>query len=447
MQIARETIEELKEQYFADNRPWVVTYSGGKDSTCVLQLVLTMLQELHAEGKDNKHTYVVSSDTTVEMPIIERYIQTKLDEITKFAEESDFKLSCHKLSPKIEESFWTLMLGKGYPAPTSTFRWCTERMKINPATEFLKSLVNEHQSILMLLGVRSAESQRRETSIANRKLNQRGLSPHDNIPNAFVLSPIKHWSNEEVWTYLSETPKSDISFPWKDHTYMMSLYDKGSGEGDCNIALNPESPSCGKTRFGCWVCTVVEKDRSLEGMLSNGEEWMQPLWVYREKLYAYRQPESGKRDTRRRDGTVGPGPFLPEVRRELLDQLLQIEIELTQNYHESKKNDSDYNPNESFQLIKNDELILIQQHWDEDGDIEKSAFKIAQKYSRMTEQSTQTPLRTKLESIDEEFNIDLFERIYEIETYRKSIATRYGIIGDIEKRIVDFYKGQFRETH
>jgi len=447
MNIIRETIETLKEQYFADERPWVVTYSGGKDSTCVLQLTLTMLQELHIEGRDYKHTYVVSSDTTVEMPIIEKYLQTKLDEISDFALKTDLKLSCHKLSPKIDESFWTLMLGKGYPAPTSTFRWCTERMKINPATHFLETLVNKHQSILMLLGVRSDESHARETSIAKRKLNQRGLSPHNNIPNAFVLSPIKHWKNEEVWTYLSNTSKESTPFPWKDHKYMMSLYDKGSGEGDCNIALNPDSPSCGKTRFGCWICTVVEKDRSMEGMLQNGEEWMSPLWEYREKLYLYRQPNSGKRDTRRRDGSIGAGPFLPETRRELLDKLFQKEIEITNNYHKIKKNDIDYNPNETFELIKNDEIILIQQNWSSDGDIKNSAYRIAQKYGRMMEQTTDTPLRSKLENSKDTFNIDLFERIYEIEAYRKNISTRYGIINDIEKRIVDFYKGEYREIN
>lgn len=437
----RETIEELKKQYFLDERPWVVTYSGGKDSTTVLQLVITMLEELHAEGKDHKHTYVVSSDTNVEMPIIEKYLDTKLDEITKFAENSTLKLSCHKLNPKKEESFWSLMLGKGYPAPTSSFRWCTERLKINPATQFLKELVHKHQSILMLLGVRSAESQRRQTSIANREFNYRDLSPHDNIPNAYVLSPIKYWSNEDVWTYLSETP-----FPWGDHSYMMSLYDKGSGEGDCNIALNPEAPSCGKTRFGCWVCTVVEKDRSMEGMLAHGEEWMEPLWKYREMLFKYRNDDT-KRDDRRRDGSRGPGPFLPHVRRELLDRLFQVEIQVAENYHNMKTNDHDYDPNATFELIKNDEIELIQENWDFDGDLANNAYRIAQKYNRMMDKPTSTPLRSKLENIGEEFNIDLFERLYEIEAYRKNISTRYGITSDIEKRTVDFYKGQFREAN
>ncbi len=442
MEIVRQTIEKLKEQYFLDNRPWVVTYSGGKDSTTVLHLVITMIQELNKEGKDTKHVYIVSSDTTVEMPIIENYTNTRLNQITEFAIKSGLKLSCHKLEPKLEESFWTLMLGKGYPAPTSSFRWCTERMKINPATEFLKTLVNKHQSILMLLGVRTDESIARANSIEGRVLNHRGLSVHDSIPNAYVLSPIKYWTNEEVWTYLGKNP-----FPWGDHSYMMSLYDKGSAEGDCNIALNPESPSCGKTRFGCWVCTVVEKDRSMEGMLKNGEEWMQPLWEYREKLFQYRN-DPAKRDTRRRDGSTGAGPFLMDTRKELLEDLLKVELEVNKNYHSIKVNAHDYNPKEEIELIKDDEIKLIQQNWNYDGDISNSAFRIAQKFDRLMSETVQTELRTDLEALrEEDFNIDLFERIYEIEAYRKNISSRYGVLNDIEKRVVDFYKGEFREVN
>lgn len=437
----KQTLQFMKEQYLADSRPWVVTYSGGKDSTTVLNLVITLLQELHIDGKDTKHTYIVSSDTNVEMPIIEKYIQTKLDEITYYANNSQLSLSCHKLSPKTEESFWPLLLGKGYPSPTSSFRWCTERMKINPATHFLKNLIGQHQSILMLLGVRSAESQSRQKSIDGRELNARGLSRHDTIPNAFVLSPIKDWSNEEVWSYLIQHP-----FPWGDHSYMMSLYDKGSGEGDCNIALNPEAPSCGKTRFGCWVCTVVEKDRSMEGMLKNGEEWMTPLWHLREKLYVYRSnPE--KRDDRKRDGSKGFGPFLPAVRRELLNDLLETEKELTKQYNKVKNNTNNYTSVENFILIRDDEIELIQQFWNSDGDISNSAFRIAQKHNRLLYKSTDTKLGSKLEQFRNEINIDLFERIYEVEMYRKNIGTRYGILNEIEKRAIDFFKGEYREAN
>ncbi|MBN2965188.1 DNA phosphorothioation system sulfurtransferase DndC [Sulfurospirillum sp. T05] len=442
MQIALDAIEKLKEQYFSDTRPWVVTYSGGKDSTTVLHLVIRMLQELHDEGRDTKHVYVVSSDTTVEMPVIEKYTQTRLDQITQFAEESKLKLSCHKLEPKVEDSFWTLLLGLGYPSPTSSFRWCTERLKINPATEFLKRLVTKHQSILMLLGVRSDESQARANSIDSRVLNHRGLSVHDSIPNAYVLSPIKHWSNEDVWTYLSKNP-----FPWGDHSYMMSLYDKGSGEGDCNIALNPESPSCGKTRFGCWVCTVVEKDRSMEGMLKNGEEWMAPLWHYREKLYEYRNDPS-KRYVRRRNWSSGSGAFLMSVRKELLEKLLETEQKVNKNYHLMKVKATDYNPKEKIEIIRDVEIEQIQKKWDGDGDISNSAYRVAQKFGRLTSKVLSSDLRNELESLGEDgFNVELFERIYEIETHKKNIASRYGVLGEIEKRVMDFYKGEYREIN
>jgi len=438
----KETITSLKEQYFADNRPWVVTYSGGKDSTAVLQLVIQMLEELNKEKKDTKHIYIVSSDTSIEMPIIEKYLNNKLDEIDKFAQKSNLKLSCHKIEPKTTESFWSLLLGLGYPAPTNSFRWCTERLKINPATEFLKDLVNEHQSILMLLGVRTDESIARANSIEARVLNHRGLSVHSTIPNTYVLSPIKTWSTEEVWTYLSETP-----FPWGDHSYMMSLYDKGSSEGDCNIALNPDSPSCGKTRFGCWTCTVVEVDRSMEGMLKNGEEWMEPLWEYREMLYNYRNSLE-KRDTRRRNGAPGAGPFLTSTRHELLIALLETEVKVNKNYHQMKQKALDYNKNEKIILIKDEEIEQIQDNWNKDGDISNKAYRISQDFNRLKEKSVSTELRKELEEFNgENFNIDLFERIYEIEAYRKNISNRYGIIGDIEKKVIDFYKGEFRETN
>ena len=253
----QQTRELIKDYYLADSRPLVVTFSGGKDSTTVLQLTIEVLEELKKENKITKDTYIVSSDTLVEMPIIEEYLNETISKIDSYCKNSDLRVTTHLIKPKEEESFFTLMIGKGYPAPNRWFRWCTDRLKIRPTTDYLTTLVDKHQSILMLLGVRSDESISRSISIENRNLNYKNLSPHDQIPNAYVLSPIKDWSNEDVWTFLSE-----CSELWGNHNKMMSLYDKGSGEADCNIALNPDSPSCGKTRFGCWTCTVVDKDRS-----------------------------------------------------------------------------------------------------------------------------------------------------------------------------------------
>ena len=423
----KQTKNLIKTHYLADSRPLVVTFSGGKDSTTVLQLTIEVLQELKAENKITKDTYIVSSDTLVEMPIIEEYLNNTLSKIDKYCKQENLRVTTHLIKPKEEDSFFSLMIGKGYPAPNKWFRWCTDRLKIKPTTDFLSKLVDKHQSILMLLGVRIDESISRAISIKSRELNYKGLSPHDQIPNAYVLSPIKDWSNQEVWTFLTECETL-----WGNHKLMMSLYDKGSSEADCNIALNPESPSCGKTRFGCWTCTVVDKDKSMNGMIKSGEEWMLPLWDYREKLLKYRNDEN-KRNKRRKNAQRGLGDFTLATREELLEDIFKIE-----KMSEFNKRD--------IELISDIEIELIQKNWDKDGDIENSALKLAKKYERLKSKSVEN---SQIENILSELNIDfskeLFKRIYEIEVNRKNLSNRVGILQDIESRVKNYSKGLFVE--
>lgn len=414
--------QNIKQQYLLDDRPWVVTFSGGKDSTLVLQLVIEMLLELRKEKLDKKDVYVVMSDTFVEMPIIENYSKNIVKKIGEFAKKENLKLFTNVITPKIEESFWSLLIGKGYPSPNQWFRWCTDRLKIRPATAFLSNLVSKYDSIIMLLGVRSAESINRANSIESRDLNHRGLSMHDTISNAFVFSPIKDLSNEEVWSYLSNNPA-----PWGSHKEMMKLYDKGSGEGDCNIALHPDSPSCGKTRFGCWVCTVVEKDNSMKGMLQSGEEWMEPLDSFRDKLRVYRNDET-KRNKRKRNNTRGVGPFLLEVRKEFLRELLEIETLI------------------NHTLIKDEEIKQIQKYWNLDGDIANSAIKIANSFNRNLEIIEINHIEKYLLDYKDEANLELFKRVYEIEKHRKNISNRYKISEEIKEVVLNYYRGEFNEN-
>lgn len=426
----------LREEFLADARPWVVTFSGGKDSTTVLHLVVDMLLEMKTEGIiQSKKVYIVSSDTGVEMPLIEDYAGNKLDQIRNFAKKENLDIHVEKLTPKVTESFWTLLLGKGYPSPNQTFRWCTDRMKIRPATYFLKSLSDQNESILMLLGVRSDESSSRAVSIEKRIDNHRGFSMHPDIPNAFIYSPIKDWTNAEVWTFLSK-----YSAPWGKHNDMMVLYDKGSGEGDCNVALNPEAASCGKTRFGCWVCTVVSKDKSMDNMLKNEEDmWMRPLHEFRNLLEEYRDPESGKRQPRRRNGQKSIGPFKLETRKELLEKLLSTEqalkIELA-----------------GKTLIKDEEIIQIQEEWLNDGDFFESAIKLARKYGRNVPYESVKAFngdeQDYIEGICQEnaINKELIDHIMQCEHSYRHHSIRAKAFTEFETIIERFAKGQLNEV-
>jgi len=427
--------KRLKKEYLADSRPWVVTFSGGKDSTTVLHLVMDMFLELTEKQREAKRIYIVSSDTGVEMPIIEDYTTNKLTQISDFIKKEKLNMEVNLLKPKVTESFWTLLLGKGYPSPNQTFRWCTDRMKIKPATNFLKSLTEQNESILMLLGVRSDESQARAESIAKRDENHRGFSKHGEIPNAFIFSPIKDWTNAEVWTYLSKYPA-----PWGKHNDMMKLYDKGSGEADCNIALNPEAASCGKTRFGCWVCTVVSKDKSMANMLRNKEdEWMLPLNSFRNKLEEYRYDHS-KRQPRRRNGQKSVGPFLLSVRKELLQELLQIEKDLIAL---GKMGDK--------KLISDEEIEQIQKEWLHDGDFFETAITMAHNVNRLVDYESNKSFDLKerdfIESICKEHNIPLklIEDLMQKEHSSRHQIKRTKIFTEMESLVENFATGIVNE--
>lgn len=427
--------KRLKKEFLADNRPWVVTFSGGKDSTAVLQLTIEMLMDLKAEGYTQlKKVYIVSSDTKVEMPIIEDYLWQKLQSIENFIKKEKLNAEIKVLSPNLNETFWTLLLGKGYPSPNQNFRWCTDRLKIKPATYFLKNLTHKHKSIIMLLGVRSAESQSRAQSIEKRVLNHRGFSKHNSIPNAFVFSPIRDWSNAEVWTYLSQNEA-----PWGTHKDMMRLYDKGSGEADCNIALNPEAPSCGKTRFGCWVCTVVSKDKSMENMLRNEEEyWMAPLHEYRNKLEKFRYDHS-KRQKRRRNGQKAIGPFLLSVRQELFKRLLEIEKQLEPHLHGKK-------------LILDEEILEIQKLWELEGDLFDTAIETAKQFGRSIQSTNRygfdKNIKKEIQQFCEEngITIELVEKTLQLEHEYKNQLKRYGLFVDLDNLITGFVKRQLNEV-
>jgi DNA sulfur modification protein DndC len=326
----RETVEtlraEIQELYLADNVPWVIGYSGGKDSTAVLQLVWVALAGL-PETSRRKPVHVISTDTLVENPVVASWVSQSLEVMRSAAESQRLPVVPHRLTPAVFDSFWVNLIGKGYPAPRPKFRWCTERLKIKPSNAFIGSVVRDNGECILVLGTRKAESQARaRTMERHEKYRVRDrLSPNASLPNSLVYSPVESWQNDDVWMFLMQEPN-----PWgyrnKD---LLTMYQGASEDGECPLVVDLSTPSCGDSRFGCWVCTLVEEDKSMRAMIQNDEEkeWMLPLLKLRNDLDI--ADDRHLRDFRRMNGLVQlhnkrpiPGPYTQAAREDWLRKLL-----------------------------------------------------------------------------------------------------------------------------
>lgn len=352
-------IQEMAMVYRNDKRPWMIGYSGGKDSTLLCCLVMEMLQRL-PKIQRNKTVYIVSSDTMVENPIVRDYMHRMSNMINDMGEELNVKADI--IYPKIEETFWCKVIGLGYPTPEAPgFRWCTERLKIHPMNDYTLNKIKSNGEVVLLLGVRKDESIYRANSIRSREIEGRLLVPHNDIENAYVYNPLTEIPNEEVWEFLL---KGDGVTPWgSDNKYLFSLY-QGEHLGEEQSVIGEidkdKIPITGNSRFGCWICTMVKEDKSLKAFIDGGAEWLNPLRKYRNELIRLRSMSSAREYKRRNgtmyrkaDGELGQGPFTMETRKTMLRNLLELEVD------------------HDLSLITIEELKQIDAMWDKEGDLSR----------------------------------------------------------------------------
>ena len=326
----------LRQLYTQDDRPWLVGFSGGKDSTLVASLIFETVLSFPVESR-RKPISVVCTDTRVEIPAIVEMTEGALQKMRACSEKNGLRIDVHLLRPPADQSFWVNIIGRGYPPPNRVFRWCTQRLKIDPVTTFVQQRLGHWSEAILHLGARRAESSSRAQTMAGREARN-GLHRHPDLPRVWVSNPIEFLSTEEVWAYLLQNPN-----PWG--TSNRSLFALYARSGECPIQIDTSTPSCGKSRFGCWTCTVVDHDKASEGLLANGDERMEELIAFRETLIHYRDPANGKRDMKRMNGSDGPGPLTMTARRQLLTQLLKLQEQT------------------GLKVISDDELFLIQKHW------------------------------------------------------------------------------------
>ena len=357
-------VQEMLFVYKHDNRPWLIGYSGGKDSSLLVSLVVETVSRI-APQERTKKIFIVTSDTGVENPVVKRYMHYSSNKINEFSIKNNANIQADIIYPDVSQSFWSLVIGLGYPTPEPPgFRWCTERLKILPMNRYTNEIIDKYGEVVLLLGVRKAESLTRKRSITSREIEGKLLIPHNDIPKAYVYNPLTEIPNELVWEYLLKD--NGISAWGIDMKYLFSLY-QGEAMGEEQSVIGQidkdKIPVTGNSRFGCWCCTIVKIDKSLQRFIDNGSTELIPLREFRNWLVSVRQdPEF--RDNKRRNGKVyqkangeyGFGPFKMSARQEILRRLLTLQRDT------------------GFELITNDELKMIDTIWDAEGDLSRRAL-------------------------------------------------------------------------
>lgn len=350
------TIQNL---YMADDIPWMIGYSGGKDSTAAVQLVWMAIEKLPSNER-NKTIHVMNTDTLVESPVVSKWVEKSLEKMKEEAVARELPFAPVRLVPDYNNTFWVNLLGRGYPFPRMKYRWCTDRLKIQPVNNFIRHKIAEHGEIILVLGTRKQESSRRNRTMTNleKKRVRELLSPNPTLANELVFSPMEDWSDDDVWAFLMQYKN-----PWGySNMDLLTMYRGATADNECPLQIDKSTPSCGKSRFGCWVCTMVEKDKSMEAMIANDQEkeWMTPLLEFRNE-FGNEDGDRERRSFRRMKGNLQGnygklfhGPYKKEFRERWLRRLLEIQKNINENGPEEFRN---------LELIRLPELRAIRRIW------------------------------------------------------------------------------------
>ena len=452
--------QEIRDLYCLDDLPWVLGYSGGKDSTAVVQLIWYAIAELPPE-KRTKKIYVITTDTLVENPIVSTWVRQSLKQMKSAAVKQQLPIEPHMLYPDVKNTFWVNLMGKGYPAPRHGFRWCTERLKILPSNRFVRDVVRINGEVILILGTRKAESIKRAVSMEKHEIGRMSDRLNDNsssiksllyqspsLPNSLIYSPIEDWRTDEVWIYLNQWPN-----PWENSNKdLFTMYRGATADNECPLVVDTSTPSCGSSRFGCWVCTMVSQDKSMEAMIQNDEEkeWMQPLLDIRNELDI--KNDRDKRDFRRIYGRVElfernmgddttsvepiPGPYTKFWREHWLRRVLEAQTHIRKTAPLEMRD---------ITLITPEELSEIRRIWlEEKHEFDDSLPRIYEEVTGEPFEDSRPAAERKLLGSDEwaaieeicsedKMHLELMAKLLDTERQYYTKPRRTGIYADLDK--------------
>ncbi len=372
----RQSIAEIQNLYLSSKIPLYVAYSGGKDSTVALDLVAKAIKSLPKE-KRAKEVFVLFSDTLLEMPPVIGQIKNSIKRFEEYSLKNGLPFVFKQVSPELKNTFWSKLIGIGYSLPRRDYRWCTDRMKIKPMEKAIKEVKEKYGGYIAVTGARKDESHDRKNRLeANALDGYLHLKKHIDH-NCKLLAPIEDMTQDDVWNYIYTQSES-----WVDKSGLGAIYSEAAGDGDeCSSLIEgSNSPGCSKSaRFGCYICPLFERDKTLNNLAANNE-YLATIESFRNWLIQFRDGHWEKRDiynhrnfkkleydkNTHRKGMVSPGGYTLDFRKEILFRLLEMQKDV-------KKIKPD------FEAISISELEFIQDRWLKEGDLDLTIVNTFQK--------------------------------------------------------------------
>jgi DNA sulfur modification protein DndC len=305
--------------YAYEYKHWAIAYSGGKDSSALLSVILWLIKNKKIDQPES--LTVLYSDTRQELPPLQIGAVETLKTVKTLGFNAQIVL------PEIDKRYFVYMLGRGVPPPNNnTLRWCTNQIKVQPMISALKELREKHgEKFLMLTGVRIGESAARDSRIAlscsrnGAECGQGWFQESTPSSVADTLAPLLHWRVCHVWDWLMfEAPQIIPSVSFVAQVY-------GGEEAE---EIN--------ARTGCTGCPLATKDTALDLIISIPEwSYLQPLKrlrpLYTElRSFKHRKQKNGERN---KNGVFSAnpsrkGPLTLESREWGLQQVLDIQRDI-----------------------------------------------------------------------------------------------------------------------
>jgi len=319
------TIQSLN-AYGPKYNHWALAWSGGKDSTATLTLVVWLIQS--GKIKAPKTLTVLFADTRLELTPLMASAYEIMDDLKELG------IEVRVVMAEMDKRFFVLMFGRGIPPPGAGFRWCTGNIKISPMENELARLHAEKgEKILMITGVRQGESAVRDNRIiisCSKNGTECGQGYYqETLPASLcdTLAPIVHWRVCHVWEWLRTWAPLEEYGNWS--TKMLAEAYGGDEAEEINA------------RTGCMGCPVASQDKALETVVLRPDwRYLSPLLRLRNVFEELRLNKSFRKrhpgGETKKDGTLVKnqqrlGPLTMEARRWGMSQILAIQSEVNEN--------------------------------------------------------------------------------------------------------------------